>query len=309
MLSYWLYRLAGLVVPFIPRRIGYALLGAAAALVYRLSERNRVMIQRNVRQALGADATPQRVDETARGIFRNLLKNYFDLFWLPAQPTDKIAAQIVRSGYENLARALQHGRGLIAVSVHMGNQELMTQIAAITDVRVTVVAEHVKNERVFRYLSSKRQTTGINIIPQDGALKELFRALKRNEAIGLVFDRDVTDSGRVIPFFGKPTKLPDGYAILSLKLGAPVVPVFILRRPDDSYAVHIDEPILPEGRASSDADVTRMMLAVGAVVERYVVEYIDQWVYFHDVWPAQPAEPNGEMQRSIARQTERGPEA
>lgn len=262
------------------------------------------MIERNVRQALGDGASTEHVDAVARRIFHNLLKNYFDLFWLPAQPTASIARLIARPGYQNITHALERGRGLIAVSVHMGNQELMTQVAAITDVKVTVVAEHVKNERVFRYLAAKRQSTGISLIPQDGALKELFRALKRNEAIGLVFDRDVTESGRIIPFFGRPTRLPDGYAILALKLGAPVLPVFILREPNDTYAVHIEPPIFAEGRSTNDDDVKRVMLKVGAVVETYVTRYIDQWVYFHDMWPARTAAPEEQVQRSISEQRE-----
>jgi KDO2-lipid IV(A) lauroyltransferase len=284
MATYVLFRLAGLVVPLIPRRLGYALMGVLAALFYRLSGSSRSMIQCNVRHVLGASARPSEVDRVARRIFHNLLKNYFDLFWLPAQPADKIARMVSVHGLENIKDAFGMGKGVVAVSMHIGNQEVMTQVRAVTDQRLTVVAEHVKNERLFRYLVSLRQTSGIHLIPNDGALMELLRALRRGEAIGLVFDRDVAGGGRVIPFFGSPACFPDGYALLALRHGVPVLPSIIVREPDDSYAAYIEKPMLFQGNARNDEDVRRVMASVGVVAERFVARFLDQWVYFHYVW-------------------------
>ncbi len=284
MFVYLLVRLAGLIAPRIPRRIGYALMGLAAASMYRLSAANRRMIQCNVRHVLGGGATTADVERVSRRIFHNLLKNYFDLFWLPAQSPETMAKLITVHNFDNVRAAIALGKGMIAVSAHMGNQEVMTQSRTITDYQLSVVIEHLKNERVFRYLTSLRQTSGIHMIAQDGALREIFRALKRNEIVGLVFDRDVARNGRIIPFFGQPARLPDGYAVLSLKLGAAVVPAFMLRQADDSYAVYCEKPIRVEGRADNDADVQQVMAAVGEVVERFLTQFTDQWVYFHYIW-------------------------
>jgi lauroyl/myristoyl acyltransferase len=284
MRTYVLFRLAGLLAPLLPRRAGYALMGLAARLMYRLNRGHRVMIQANVRRVLGEDASDEAVGRVARRIFHNLLKNYFDLFWLPAQPAEKIARLVTVHGMENADDALDKGKGIIAVSVHIGNQEVMTQVRSITDRKLTVIGEHLKPERVFRYVMALRQPSGIRIIPQDGALREIIQSLKRNEIIGLVFDRDATDSGRVIDFLGSPAKLPDGYALLALKYGAPIVPAFILRQPDDTYAARIEKPMFFEGRPTSDEDVRHVMDSVAAVAERYIRTYLDQWVYFHYVW-------------------------
>lgn len=113
-----------------------------------------------------------------------------------------------------------------------------------------------------------------------------------------MFDRDVSGSGRVIPFFGRPARLPDGYALLALKLGAPVLPVLIVRGPDDTYTVHVEPPIFLEGRADNDDDVRRAMLHVGAIVESYIIRYIEQWVYFHDAWPQDQAGSDQTQRRS-----------
>jgi phosphatidylinositol dimannoside acyltransferase len=282
--AYILFRLAGIIVPLVPRRLGYAVAGLLASLMYRFGAGKREMIKRNVRHALGQGADEAQVDRVARRIFRNLLKNYFDLFWLPAQPTEKITKMMNMQGLDNLEEAFARGKGVVVVSVHVGNQEVMTQLRALTDKHVTVVAEHVKNERVFRYLTSLRQNSGVRLVPTDGALMELFRALRRNEAIGLVFDRDVTGSGRSVPFFGSPAKLPDGYALIALRHGATIMPGVLVRQADDTYCAHLAKPMVFEGDAKNDEDVRRVMASVGVVIESYIAQFIDQWVYFHDVW-------------------------
>jgi lauroyl/myristoyl acyltransferase len=282
--TYILFRLAGMVAPHIPRRVGYALMGLLAGLMYRLGRRNRDMIQSNVRHVLGAQASAEEVDAVARRIFHNLLNNYFDLFWLPGQRTEKIAPLMETHGEEHIAEAAALNKGIIAVTLHLGNQELMTQFKTISERRLNVVVEHVNNERVFRYLVSLRQSPGINIIPVDTGVREMFRALKRNEAVGLVFDRDINGSGRVIPFFGSPARLPDGYAVLALRLGAPILPGVAVRTPAGGYALYLEKPMFFEGRANNDEDVRRVMATVAPVAERLVSRYLDQWVYFHYVW-------------------------
>jgi lauroyl/myristoyl acyltransferase len=301
MVVYLLFRLAGFVAPRIPRRLGYAFAGVASALMYRMSAGSRRMMQCNVRRALGAEANSAEVERITKRIFHNLVKNYFDLFWMPAQSDEKMAKLITVYNYDNCRAAIARGKGMIAVSAHLGNQEVMIHARAITEFNLTLVVEHLKNERVFNYLVSLRSgKSGLHMVPQDGALRELFRALRRNEIIGLVFDRNVSGAGRIAPFFGQPARLPDGYAVLSLKLGAAIVPAFIVREPDDSYSVHVEKPIVIEGKADNDADVLRVMASVGEVVERFVSAHIEQWVYFHYVW-----EEDREREQTHRGQTER----
>ncbi len=301
MLTYILFRLAGTVAPLVPRRVGYALMGLLARLMYRLGSRNRDIIQSNVGHVLGDDASAKQIDAVARRIFHNLLNNYFDLFWLPAQRTEAIAPLVRVFGEENLAEAVAFGKGIIALSVHLGNQELMTKFKAVTDHKLNVVVEHVNNERVFKYLTSLRQSPGINLVPVDTGIRDIFRALKRNEAVGLVFDRDINESGRVIPLFGSPARLPDGYAVLALRLGAPILPGVCVRTPDGGYALYLDKPLLFEGQANNDEDVRRVMTTLAPIMERYINRFTDQWVYFHYVW-----EDDKERVRSLGQKATSG---
>lgn len=297
MLLYALFRIAGVVAPLIPRRAGYALMGVAARLIYAINGRSRRMIQCNLRHVLGPEASEADIDRTARRIFHSLLKNYFDLFWLPAQRPEDIAGLMTVHGRENANAAFAMNKGVIAVTVHLGNQEMMTQMTPLTGYAITIVAEHIKPERVYQYLVSLRQNNGVHIVPQDGALREIFRALKRNEAIGLVFDRDVTDSGRVIDYFGAPAKLPDGYAILALKTGAPILTGAAVRDPGDRYGLYLNPPMVFTGRADNDDDVKRVMRWVGATMEQYTSQFLEQWVYFHYLWEADKERVASEQQQ------------
>jgi KDO2-lipid IV(A) lauroyltransferase len=113
----------------------------------------------------------------------------------------------------------------------------------------------------------------------------LFRALKRGEVVGLAADRDVADSGRVVEFFGTPTRLPDGPVRVALRTNALLVPAFALRLPDNSVAVTI-EPVLDLPRSGDqEADIDAGMRMVVAVMERRIREHPEQWIVAQPIWP------------------------
>ena len=115
MLSYIAYRLAGVLVPLLPRRLGYGLIALAAALMYRLGAGSRRVIHANLRHVLGPQASAAQIDAVARRIFRNLLKNYFDLFWFPAQPEKTIERLITVRNYHYAHNKDNHQDDLIKV--------------------------------------------------------------------------------------------------------------------------------------------------------------------------------------------------
>jgi KDO2-lipid IV(A) lauroyltransferase len=127
---------------------------------------------------------------------------------------------------------------------------------------------------------------GINFVPigNTSVLKLAFRTLKQNGLVGVVADRDVTDSGRLVRFFGAPARLPDGHVTLALRTGAAILMGFSLRRDDNSFEVFVEPPIVLEPTGNTERDVELGMQRVIAVLERYIGANPEQWVYFQPVW-------------------------
>jgi len=284
MLSYYLYRLSGFVLPLIPPRIGYGLAARLGDVLYHLSKGTRASIYDNVTHILEGSQKRGDIEAIVRGVFHNMAKNYYDLFRVPALSLADIARLVKVEGWEHVERALSKGKGLIFVSAHFGNIDIVAQAIALREIPVVSPAEHVRPEVLFQYICSLRANKGIRFIPIDGPLFGLFRALRRNEVVGLAADRDITGSGIVVDFFGAPACLPDGYAQLSLRTGAPIIVAFSQRLPDNTFVAHLEPPLELEVTGDRDRDVRAGVERVVTIMERYIGEQPEQWVMSVPIW-------------------------
>ena len=286
-LSYYLYRLAGALAPHIPPRLGYRLAERAGSVVYQRAASRRI-VQENVSHVVGEPAESPRVQDIVRRIFCNQAKNYYDFFRLAALSPQEIKRSVREiQGLTHLEHALAHGRGVIVVSAHFGNIDLAGQIPALLGYRVTAVAEHLRPERLFQYICRVRERHGLRFIPIDGSLRPVFRALQANEIVGLALDRNVTDSGRLVEFFGQPARLPDGYLRLALRTQAALIVAFCRRLSDNTFSISIEPEIelRLEGDPAEHIEVN--LRQVLSIFETYLRRYPDQWVYFQPVWSPQ----------------------
>ncbi len=283
-LSYYLYRLAGVIAPRVPPRIGYRAAEQIGAMVYRRSGA-RAIVEDNISHIVGEPADSPRVRHIARQVFRNQLKNYFDLLRVATLTPDDIRHAIREvHGLENLQSALSRGHGVVLASAHFGNIDLAAQILALYGFRVTAVAEHLRPERLFEYVRGIRASHGLRFIPIDQSLRPVFRALKANEIVGLALDRNVTDPGRLVPFFGQPARLPDGYLKLALHTQAALVLAFCRRLTDDRFAITIEPEVELVRSGDPEQNMMTNMRRVLAIFERYLSRNPEQWVYFQRVW-------------------------
>jgi lauroyl/myristoyl acyltransferase len=285
LLPYYLYRLAGEVLPHIPAPVGYRLAEVGGALIYVLAPHVRRRVCNNVSHVLGHKAGRQAVHRTARQVLGNLVKNYYDLFRLPHLTPDKSARLIDIKGWEHIEAGLSQGKGLIVTSAHLGNIEIVVQIFARHNVPVTIPVERLQPPCLFDYVCGLRTIHGLRLIPIDGALLELFRALRRGEVLGLAADRDITGSGRVVSFFGSPARLPDGHVQMALRTGAPLVCAFSERLPDNRFVARILPPLNLTRSGDQEADVMAGLRKIITMVERAISRRPGQWYVTNAVWP------------------------
>lgn len=283
MAGYYLYRLLGAVVPLIPSSFGYKLFDLIGTLFFYLFADAREPLRDNLRHVMPG-ANGHEVDAKAKQLLRNHLKNYYDFFRASRLRADQIKSMIVVNGLENLQDAVAMGRGVIFVTAHFGNLDIVGQTFALYGYNVTTPAEHVRPEILFQEIVRVRASKGMKIIPVDGPLMGLIRAIKRKEIIGLAADLDVTGTGEITSFFDAPARLPDGYARLALKTGAPILPAFSVRQADNSFQAYAEEPIELHPSADVEADVRAGVQRVVHVMEKWIGAHPEQWVMFHRIW-------------------------
>ena len=291
--AYLLYRLAGAIVPHIPPRWGYPFFSFIGDLVYRFANGARQIVQENLGHVLGQGSDKATIEENARQLFRNSLKNYYELFHQRTLSPEEMRASVTVKGLEHIDEALAQGKGLVLATAHFGSLDGLIYLASSFSYRVTAPAEHLRPERLFRYLLSLRRRGGMTLLPADGPLLALFRALKRNEIVVVAADRDTTESGIVVDFFGASARLPDGHVQLAMRTGAKLALAFGRREPDNTYTIEIHPPLVLEDTGGFDRDVRVNMEKVVADLERVIREHPEQWLIFYPLWRSKESDGKG----------------
>ena len=171
------------------------------------------------------------------------------------------------------------------LSAHMGNWELMGAALSLWGYPINVIARRIYIPRINGLLLRLRQSAGMRVILREGAssAKDMLRALRKNEVIGMLMDQDAHVQGVWVDFFGIPAFTPSGPAAIALKSGARVVSAFMVR--DGSGGrIEIRGPYSLVRTGDHERDVLENTRMFTGIIERYVRRYPEQWVWMHDRW-------------------------
>lgn len=284
-MKYYRLKLAEVMARLLPRRLSYGLARRVADLYIVFDKRGRECVISNLKQihsSSGVALSPRALRSLARENFLNFAKflvDFFKFLRLDRRRMERIVH------YGNLPAVLdgllQHDKGVIFVSAHLGNWELGAAALASLGYKFNAVALWIPDEKINNLYQQYRKSRGIHPIPFGRAARECIGALRRNEILGVIGDRDFSAANRTVEFFGRPARLPEGPAKLALATGAPLLPTFMIRLPDDTFAYIVDEPIWADKSRQTVDDIMRQ---VAVALERVIRQHSEQWFLFHDLW-------------------------
>ncbi|MBN2710928.1 MAG: lysophospholipid acyltransferase family protein [Planctomycetes bacterium] len=255
-----------------------------ALLQYVFDKGGREKVKKNLRQIL-PDATEERITYEARWVFRNFGKYLTEFFRLSSFDKRYCEKHVALKGTENVDKALAEGHGCILLTAHLSNWELgAAAFRVLYDKPVTVIVAMHRYGRINEMFIRERESMGLKVVDMLKAPREIMRALKNNEVVGIVGDRDPTEQGTEVDFFGKPCRFPQGPARFALATGAPIVPAFCLRRTNDSFTVYLGDPIPVPQSGDREERVAEMIQSYAKVIEEAVRWHPEEWNVFYDVW-------------------------
>lgn len=237
----------------------------------------------NLRAVL--DAPDDRaLNRIAKEVFVNFAKYLVDFFRFSKLDRNYIESNVKIVGKDNLDEALKRGKGVIALTAHIGNYELGGAIVALLDYPLNAVALDHKNKLVNNFFVRQRQIVKIKVISMGAALKRCYECLTKGEMLALLGDRDFSNRGVRLKFFGRDSLIPRGPAVLRLRTGASILPVFIVRLPDDTFQLSFERPISYSPTGDFEYDVRQVTERCIGVIEEYVRRYPSQWFMFARFW-------------------------
>jgi KDO2-lipid IV(A) lauroyltransferase len=231
-----------------------------------------------------------------RAMYRQFGQGMVEFFRLPRMVEQGEFDRLVTVEGEQIVRdAFAQGRGLLILTAHYGNFELLATLFAARGYQVNLVTKRLRNGVFDRFWAAQRHRLGIRAIFKAHSLKEVIGRLRRNEAMGYVLDQNMgPDQGVFVEFFGRPACTLGVVAVLAKRFGSPVIPVFIARdRRDPTRHRIVFEPPLDfesggAAEAGTDADLVHNTQRYTAVIERRIRERPDHWIWIHKRWKTRP---------------------
>jgi KDO2-lipid IV(A) lauroyltransferase len=276
------------VIGYIPRKAGIRIGSAVGRLLFALDKKHRNIAINNVSRAFGWQPQSDEVLRIVRQVFNNLGTMIFEIAWAARLSPEVLMRHFRISGREHYHRAMEKGKGVLLLTAHMGNWELFTVIAHMAGIPAHVVYRPLDSRPLDDAVKQIRCRFGAQMIPSKRALFKIVRALRKNECVAMLMDQNVDwYNGVYVDFFGRRACTNKGMAVIALRTGAPVVPVFMIREGRGFRAEVCPEiPLTRTGDNQKDVELNteRYNKAIEAIVRQYP----DQWFWVHQRWKTRP---------------------
>lgn len=284
MFDYYIfYRIGQFITLHLPLKIAYKVAVILSDLHYIFAFKDKNIVKENLK-AIFPKKSDREIKRIRIRMFRNFAKYLVDFFCFPKLDTEYIKRNIRMENLHYLDEALSKGKGVIALTAHMGNWELGGVVMANLGYPFWAVALPHKHKSVDKFFNFQRESKGIKVIPLPKAVRTCLNVLKENRIVALLGDRKFAESGVAIDFFGRPTLLPEGPAVFSLKTGATIVPGFMIRNKDDTFTLKIEKPIQIIPTDDEKKDLKEIITCYKIIIEEYIKNYPDQWYMFRRFW-------------------------
>lgn len=263
-----------------------ALLAPGIALSLRSK---RSMIERHLRR-VNPNHSSFTIRLQSQQAFDSYMRYYAESFRLPSLSKKYVDKHFSVDGLHHLEAALDKGKGVIAALPHLGGWEWAGRWIADRGQKITVIVEPLQPPELFEWFAKLRQDLGMNVVPLGpNAVSEITAALRRNEIVCLLSDRDIQGGGIEVEFFGEKTTLPAGPAMLGIRTEATVLPmaVYFTSKVDGHHTV-VRPPLelAREGRLRESVAIGTQKLA--HELEGLIRRAPEQWHLFQPNWPSDP---------------------
>lgn len=287
-LEYAATRTAVAVLRLLGWRGASAVGGRLGRLAYRPFGIRAGVVERQLAAAF-PELSAEAVRDLAAQSYESLGRTSIETAVLPGTSRQDILDRVERvEGWHHVEAALARGKGIIAVTGHLGNWEFAGAYVAARGVPVDAVARGAANKLFEAYLTKTRQQIGMEVIHDKDAVRRAPRSLRENRLVALVADHDALGlASTFVPFFGRPAKTPRGPAVFALRFDAPVLLMVCVRQPSGRYAFFV-EPVDVARSGDRDADIDAIVLRYTQMLEAKVREYPAQYFWQHRRWRRQP---------------------
>jgi Kdo2-lipid IVA lauroyltransferase/acyltransferase len=278
-------------VGMLPDRAARPVGSAIGTLVHTLVPPYRRVARANLARAFGATWSQAEIERTARRNFHHLGLSLVEFLKMSHWDGADIDRRVELRGTHHLDTARAAGRGVICVTGHYGNWELLAARMVRAGYPLHVIARTDDDPAIEAIIASIRRRHGYRVIDRapERVLRPSLACLRRNEILGILMDQNSSGSEAFVDFLGHPASTATGPAILARRTGARLVPVFDRRREDGTHVSEFLPALEWEATENQERDIWEATARLSRVIEAQVRADPTQWFWVADRWKRQPA--------------------
>ena len=221
-------KLLGPVLRSLPLGLSFSFGSFLGLVFYYFDLPHRALTYAHIKKALGGELSPCQLRALTKRFYRGLGQNFIELFLIPLMNRRYMDKYVEIEGKQHPQEALARGKGVIMVAVHSGSWELSNLVCALLGLNFSLLVREQHFPRLNKLLTIYRRQSGFKLIQRQGQVRELIRALKDNQAVGMTTDQG-GKGGVLVEFFGREASMAAGPVALALKYDAAIIPAFYTR--------------------------------------------------------------------------------
>jgi KDO2-lipid IV(A) lauroyltransferase len=282
------YRLGWKMICRLPQSWVRFAFSAVTEIAWRRQGHGVQVLEGNLLRVLGPGTSGKELRAASRAAMQSYGRYWMEVFRLPTFSTERILQMEVNPEANRALDMVKGGRGVIFALPHMGNWELAGAWVVASGVKFTTVAERLKPEAVFDMFVAFREGLGMEVLPLTGGPNSfgvLAQRLRAGHMVCLLCDRDLTESGVEVDFFGEKARMAAGPAALAAQTGASLRAVSLWFT-EDGWAADVSPEIPVPAEGDRRAKTVAMTQELARGFEKGITEHPDDWHMLQRVFTA-----------------------
>lgn len=227
--------------------------------------------------------------ELARKVYLHYGQMIFEVPHIMRMTRENFHKYLVFENEKHVKDALKKGKGVFGLTCHLGNWEYMSVAFPVRFGNISVVVRPIDFKPADMVVDEWRTRFGAGMINKQKGMRKILEAVKKNKIVGILLDQNVDwYEGAFVKFMGRRACTNKGLALMALKTGTPVVPIFCIRHPDGKYHIITEKEIDLIRTGDKIKDIEDNTALFTNIIEKYVRQYPDQWFWFHRRWKTRP---------------------
>jgi KDO2-lipid IV(A) lauroyltransferase len=285
-LEYILFNCFFIIVKLTPLSVGVVVGKALGRLAFFVMRKRRKLTLNNIRHARDRGFFSADIDEykLARKVWENIGTVGSEFLFYYTRPLERLRESFKVSGENNLRRVLDQQKGVILVTGHIGNWELIGIYLSMAGYKITPIVKTQSNALVDKIIQEHRRSIGMKVIPRRSYLRPILEAFRNNEIVPFLIDQSARNKGVKVDFFGAPAPFPRGAVEFALKTGVPVIFSYVIREKPGNYQLVFSEEIVMEKTNQDETDLVKNTETLIQRLQEVIMKHPEQWLWMHKMW-------------------------